>query len=87
MVNKNEQNKIIVNRILELMNERNLNINQLAKLSNIRQSTLSNIFNAGNIPTIPTLIMICEGLEITLHEFFDIEEYNKKEALLQASDR
>lgn len=85
MVKKEEQNKIIVNRILELMKERNLNINQLAKESNIRQSTLSNLFNAGNIPTIPTLIMICEGLDITLHDFFDIEEYNKKEALLQAS--
>lgn len=85
MVKKEEQNKIIVNRILELMKERNLNINQLAKQSNIRQSTLSNLFNAGNIPTIPTLIMICEGLDITLHDFFDIEEYNKKEALLQAS--
>lgn len=87
MVDKTLQNKIIVKRIIELMNERNLNVNQLAKVANIRQSNISNLINGGNIPTIPTLIMICEGLEITLHEFFDIEEYNKKEALLQASDR
>lgn len=34
------------------------------------EETLTNIFKRGSIPTIPTLEMICKGLNISLSEFF-----------------
>lgn len=84
---KEKQNILIANRIKQLAIESNYSINQLAKYSNIRQSTISGILNEGKIPTVSTLLSICEALNITLSEFFDFAPYNKKEALLQASPR
>ncbi|MFB8591137.1 helix-turn-helix domain-containing protein [Enterococcus innesii] len=86
-MNKEKQNLLIGDRIKYLANENNYSINQLAKASKIRQSTISGILNEGKIPTVSTLLSICEALNITLSEFFDFPPYNKKEALLQASDR
>ena len=42
----------------------------LAKKSDIAQSTLSSMMNRENLPTLPTLTKICEGLNITLPQFF-----------------
>ena len=60
----------IINRIKELMAEKNISINMLAKKSDIAQSTLSSMMNRENLPTLPTLTKICEGLNITLPQFF-----------------
>ena len=44
---------------------------QLAKHSNISQSTITGLFKRNNAPTIPTLEAICAGFGITVSEFFD----------------
>ena len=54
-MNKEKQNLLIADRIKNLANENNYSINQLAKASNIRQSTISGILNEGKIPTVSTL--------------------------------
>ncbi|MGF2078802.1 helix-turn-helix domain-containing protein [Enterococcus casseliflavus] len=86
-MNKETQNKLIAKRIKDLAKYNEISINKLAKEANLRQSTLNNIINEGKIPTVSTLLAICEATGITLSEFFDFAPYNKKEALLQASDR
>ena len=68
----------IRNRILQLCEERNLTINKLATISAISPSSLKSILY-GNNPKILTLKMLCDGLDITLAEFFDTPEFNTLE--------
>ena len=42
----------------------------LAKKTGISESSLSNLMNRGSIPTFLTLDKICDGLGITLSQFF-----------------
>jgi len=56
--------------IRELCNKRSWTIYRLAKESDISYSTLNNLFNRNNIPSIPTLEKICDGFGITLSQFF-----------------
>lgn len=58
-------------RIRALCRERSWTVYRLAKESGITYSTLSTMLNQGNIPTIATLVKLCEGFDITLAQFFD----------------
>ena len=57
-------------RIRELMQERNWTEYRLAIASGLSQSTIANIFNRNTTPSVPTLEAICQGLGITLAQFF-----------------
>lgn len=58
-------------RIQNLCNERNITINKLATLSGVTQSTLNNIMGGrNNSATISTLKKLCDGLEISVIDFF-----------------
>ena len=58
-------------RIRQLCEERNITLNKLAILSGITQSTLNNIAGGRNHSvTVSTLQKICDGLEITIRDFF-----------------
>lgn len=58
-------------RLRELMEERGLNMYSLAKRSNLSWNTVKNIFSQKSKPTLTTLEMLCDGLGITLAQFFD----------------
>ena len=59
-------------RILELCVERNITVNKLATVCGITQSTLSNIVGGrNNGTTVSTIKKICDGLEITVLDFFN----------------
>ncbi len=59
-------------RILELCKDKGITINKLASISGITQSTLSNIVGRRNqSTTISTIKKICDGLEISIQDFFD----------------
>ncbi|MBE6791662.1 MAG: helix-turn-helix transcriptional regulator [Ruminococcaceae bacterium] len=72
-------NKAVAERIKELMNERNLTQYALHKLSGVPQSTLSTIINC-RFPGMKLRIIyeICEGLEITLEEFFNSPLFSRE---------
>lgn len=58
-------------RILELCKSRNITVNKLATISGITQSTLNNIISdRNNSTTISTIKKICDGLEISIEDFF-----------------
>ncbi len=58
-------------RIQELCNERNITLNKLAIISGVTQSTLNNIVSGrNNSATVSTLKKLCDGLEISMIEFF-----------------
>ena len=59
-------------RIAELCEEKHITINKLANISGITQSTLNNIMSGrNNSTTISTIQKTCDGLEITVTDFFD----------------
>ena len=67
-------------RIIELCCERNITLNKLSIISGITQSTLNNIISGrNNSTTISTIKKICDGLEITIQEFFSSEIFNDLE--------
>ena len=68
------------NRILQLCNERTITINHLASLSALPPSSIKNIlYGKSKNPTLLTIKMICDGLDITLGEFFSTEEFDALE--------
>lgn len=70
----------VVQRIYELCKERSITPNALSYMSGVSQSTIKSILNGeSKNPGIVTLKKICDGLDITLIEFFDTEEYRKLE--------
>lgn len=61
----------ILGHIKELCEERNWTIYKLADEAGITQSTLSNMFYRGTLPSLSTLAAICNAFDITLSQFFD----------------
>ena len=68
------------NRILQLCGERGLTINRLATLSALPPSSIKNIlYGKSRNPKLITIKMICDGLGITLGEFFSTPEFDALE--------
>lgn len=58
-------------RIVELCQERNISINKLSSISGVTQSTVNNIVSGrNNSTTISTIKKLCDGLDITIDDFF-----------------
>ena len=71
---------VIKARLLQLCGEKNLSINKLATVSALPPSSVKNIlYGKSNDPKIRTLRKLCDGLEITLGEFFSTPEFEKLE--------
>ena len=58
-------------RILGLCAERGITVNKLATMSGVTQSTVNNIVSGRNgSTTVSTVKKLCDGLEISIVEFF-----------------
>ncbi len=72
-----EYYQIIANRIAALCKERGYSINKLAKMSNVKQSTIDNIMHGSSKnPGIQTLHKIALTFNMTVSEFLDYPELN-----------
>ena len=70
----------VANRILQLCEERRLSLNRLAHESAVPPSTVKSILNGDSKnPGIVTIKLLCDGLEITLEDFFSTEEFRSLE--------
>lgn len=70
--------------ILELCQQRNLSINKLNSISGVTQSTVNNIISGRNrSTTISTIKKLCDGLDITIEEFFHSELFHNFEKELK----
>lgn len=66
----------VANRLLELCEQKRLSVNALATTSAVPPSTLKNIINGGsNNAGIVTIKKLCDGLEISLYDFFNTETF------------
>ncbi|MGE4214168.1 MAG: helix-turn-helix domain-containing protein [Anaerotignaceae bacterium] len=64
----------IGNRILDLCNSRKISLNKLSTMCGITQSTLNNIVSGiSKNPTVSTIKKVCDGLNISLSDFFDTD--------------
>ena len=67
-------------RILALCEERNISVNKLASMSGVTQSTLNNIVSGRNrSTTVSTIQKICDGLGISIQDFFASELFEQLE--------
>lgn len=67
----------IQHRLLQLCEGRKMTINKLANVSAVPPSSVKNIlYGKSKNPKILTLKMLCDGLDITLAEFFDTDAFN-----------
>lgn len=67
-------------RILDLCRERNISINKLCTMSGVTQSTVNNIISGRNhSATVSTIQKLCEGLGITIEDFFHSELFHDLE--------
>lgn len=67
-------------RILRLCEERNMTINRLASVCALPPSSIKNIlYGKSRNPKLMTIKLICDGLGITLGEFFSTEEFDTLE--------
>ena len=61
-------------RIVQLCEERDISINKLSGISGVTQSTVNNIVSGRNNSTpVSTIKQLCDGLGITIEEFFRSE--------------
>ena len=68
-------------RILELCRERDISINRLSSMSGVTQSTVNNIVSGRN--RISTIKKLCDGLGITIEEFFHSDLFRELEQEIQ----
>ena len=70
----------IVKRFNELCTERNMRINELANISGVTPSTAYSMMDKSRRDiSIRTIKKFCDGLEITLGEFFSAKDFDDLE--------
>lgn len=67
-------------RILELCQEHDISVNKLSNISGVTQSTVNNIVSGrNNSTTVSTIKKLCDGLGISIIDFFSSELFNDLE--------
>lgn len=70
----------VAQRILELCRERNIAVNALANISGVSPSTIYSMLNQkSQNPGVVSIKKICDGLEITVRQFFDSPLFDETE--------
>ena len=69
---------VVSNRFMDICNERHITINELATLSGVTPSTAYSMMNEKRRDiSIVTIKNFCDGLGITLGDFFSVAEFNE----------
>lgn len=75
---------MVAKRFKDLCKERNIKTNELANLSGVTPSTVYSMMNESRRDvSIVVIKKLCDGLEITLGEFFSTEEFDNLEQELK----
>lgn len=80
--------EVIVDRIYALCKESGISVNRLSTISGMTQSTVSDIANGiTRNPGVITIKKLCDGLDITLGEFFSTKEFDELEQEIKWNGR
>ena len=72
--------KVTVERIRCLCKERDITPNALSYMSGVSQSTIKSILNGeSKNPGIVTIKKLCDGLDISIIDFFNTEDFKNLE--------
>ena len=75
---------VVAKRFEELCRERNIKINELANISGVTPSTAYSMMDENRRDvSIITIKKFCDGLDITLGEFFSTSEFDNLEQELK----
>lgn len=70
-------NRAISQKILKICKEKDISVNKLATICCLTQSTVQNLVEGNsNNPKLLTIVRICDGLGISLAQFFDDELFD-----------
>ena len=70
----------VAKRIIELCEEQDIAINSLANISGVSPSTIYSMLNEkSQNPGVVSIKKICDGLNITLRQFFDSDIFDNLE--------
>lgn len=70
----------VAKRIVQLCDEHNLAVNALANISGVSPSTVYSMLNEkSQNPGVVSLKKICDGLDISIREFFDSDVFDNLE--------
>ena len=70
----------VAQRIIDLCAERNIAVNALANISGVAPSTIYSMLNTkSRNPGVVSIKKICDGLEISVREFFDCPLFDETE--------
>lgn len=70
----------VKNRLLQILGERKMSIHKLAMESAVAPSSIKNIlYGKSKNPGIVTIKMLCDGLGISLIDFFNTKEFEQLE--------
>ena len=74
----------VKNRILQLCGERNISVNKLATISALPPSSVKNIlYGKSQNPKLLTIKLLCDGLGLTLGEYYSTPELDALEQEIQ----
>ena len=74
----------VAERFTSICKERNIKMNELATLSGVTPSTVYSMLDAQRRDvSITTIKKLCDGLDITLGEFFSTDEFDALEQELK----
>lgn len=72
--------EVVVERIMFLCRERNITVGKLCTMAGCTSSTVSDIMNGvTKNPGVVTIKKLCDGLGISLGEFFSTKEFDELE--------
>lgn len=70
----------VARRIIDLCRENNIAVNSLANISGVAPSTIYSMLNEkSQNPGVVSIKKLCDGLEISLREFFDCDIFDDLE--------
>lgn len=68
----------IAQKILNIIKEKDITVNKLSNICCLTQSTVDSLINGkSKNPKLLTIVRICDGLDITLKDFFDDELFKE----------
>ena len=77
-------NEAVKLRIMELCQTHRITLNKLSTICGVTQSTLTNIISGRNATTtVSTIQKVCDGLEITILDFFSSPLFDNLEQEIQ----
>ena len=80
MVRRLNTKQAVAKRILELCHQKQMTVNSLANAAGISPSTIYSMLNQKSMnPGVVSLKKICDGMDISIREFFDSDLFNDLE--------